>query len=95
MDADAVGVPERRLSRVTPLLALLGRDNRRRRFLEHLLVAALERAVALAEVDDRAVVVAENLELDVARVLDVFLHVEIAVAESSRRLRLRLAVERR
>ena len=24
MDADAVGVPERRLSRITPLLALLG-----------------------------------------------------------------------
>jgi hypothetical protein len=35
-------------------------------FLDELLVAALDGAVALAEVDDRAVPVAEDLDLDVA-----------------------------
>ena len=33
---------------------------------------ALDRALALAEVDDGAVVIAEDLELDVTRPLDVF-----------------------
>ena len=50
-------------------------------FLEQLLVAALDRALALAEVDDGAVMVAEDLELDVARVLDVLLDVDVADAE--------------
>src|SRR3954470_1480889 len=45
----------------------------RRRFLDHLLMAALERAVALEEVDDVAVAVAEYLHFDVARALDIFL----------------------
>ena len=53
-----------------------------------LLVAALDRAFALAEVDDGAVVIAEDLDLDVARVLDVLLDVD--VAEPERRLRLPL-----
>ena len=39
---------------------------RRRRLLDHLLVAALQRAVALAERDDLAAPVAEDLHLDVA-----------------------------
>src|SRR5262249_36573431 len=59
---------------------LLG-DGHRRRFLEQLLVTALDRALALAEVDDGAVVVAEDLELDVPRVLDVFLEIDIADAD--------------
>ena len=36
-------------------------------YLDHLLVAALHRAVALAEVDRVAEAVAEDLDLDVAR----------------------------
>ena len=61
--------------------ALLWRDDRRGRFLEDLLVAALQRAVALAEVDRVAVAVAEHLEFDVARVGEIFLHVDGVVAE--------------
>ena len=53
-----------------------------------LLVPALDRALALAEVHDVAVVVAEDLELDVARRLDVLLDVDVADAE--RRLGLAL-----
>src|SRR5271165_6993528 len=44
-----------------------GRDGGRRRFLDQLLMAALDRAVALAEMNDRAVLVAEDLDLDMAR----------------------------
>ena len=43
----------------------------RRRLLQHLLVAALHRAVALEEVDDVAVRVAEHLHFDVARPVEV------------------------
>src|SRR4029077_7351713 len=51
--------------------------------------AALDRAFALAEVDDRAVVIAEHLELDVPRILDVLLDVDVADAERGFGLALR------
>ena len=44
-----------------------GIDGRRGRFLEHLLVPALDRTVALAEVDDVAVPVGKHLHFDVPR----------------------------
>ena len=62
-------------------LAHLGVDVRARRLLDHLLVAALDRAVALAEVDHVAVRVGEHLDLDVARVLEVALEVDAVVGE--------------
>ena len=55
---------------------------RRRRLLDHLLVAALQRAVALEQVDDIAVAVAEHLHLDMARPLDIFLDQHPVVAEA-------------
>src|SRR5439155_7685308 len=58
--------------------------------LEHLLVAPLHRAFALAEGDD-AVRVAEELDLDVTRPLDVALAEDPVVAEG----RFRLAPSRR
>src|SRR5690606_6098546 len=61
--------------------ALLGGDARRRRFLDHLLVAALHRAVALAQVDGVALAIGQHLDLHVARILQVLLHVDLAVAE--------------
>ena len=45
---------------------------RRGGFLDHLLVAALERAIAFEQVDDIAVAIAEHLHLDMARALDPF-----------------------
>jgi hypothetical protein len=65
----------------------------RGRFLDHLLVAALERAVALEQVHDVAVAVAEHLHLDVARREDVFLNQHAVVAKRARRLSL-CALER-
>ena len=59
----------------------------RRRLLDHLLVAALQRAVALVEMDGVAVAVGEHLHLDVARRGDVFLDQHARVAERAVRLR--------
>lgn len=58
-----------------------GRQGGRGGLLEDLLVTALQRAVALAEVDHIAVAVGDDLKLDVARLLEVALHIDGAVAE--------------
>jgi hypothetical protein len=71
------------------LLAQLGRHERRGRFLDDLLVAALHGALALAEVDGAALAVAEDLHLDVARLGHVLFEVDAVVAERGARLALR------
>src|SRR6185369_7305980 len=63
------------------------RQARRRRLLDDLLIAALHRAVALAERQHAAAPVAEDLHLDVARRLDPTLDeqarlLEVAAAEA-------------
>ena len=57
-------------------------DEGRRRFLDHFLVAALDRALALPQVDAVAVRVAQHLDLDVARLLDELLDEDAVVAEA-------------
>src|SRR4051812_49171705 len=52
-------------------------------------MTALNGALALAEMDDAAVLIAENLELDVARRLDVLLEIHVGDAEGRFRLALR------
>ena len=64
------------------------------RFFQQLLMAALDGALALSEADDVAVLVGQHLEFDVARVLDVLLHVEVAIAEGFGGFGLRLLVKR-
>src|SRR5215212_5804848 len=49
-------------------------------------MSSLNRAVALAEVDAVSVLVGEDLNLDVARVLDVLLDVDVAVLKRRGRL---------
>src|SRR5690606_32019789 len=63
------------------LRALLGGDAGGGSLLDDLLVAALHRAVALAQVDGVALAVGEHLDLHVARVLQELLHVDHVVAE--------------
>ena len=87
--ADRLGQRDRLLAH---LLARRLVEQRRRRLLDDLLVAALDRAFALAEIDDVAVLVAEHLDLDVARIDDELLDEHAVVAE--RGLRLRLASAR-
>ena len=62
-------------------LALRGIQRRRRRFLDHLLVPPLQRAFALEQRDQIAVAVADDLHLDMARIVDVFLDQHAVVAE--------------
>ena len=62
-------------------VALLGVEGGRGGLLQHLLVAALQRAVALAEMHAVAVAVAQHLDLDVARLAEVFLEIDRVVAE--------------
>ena len=81
--ADAVRESQRRLD---DLAAQRVRQVGRGSDLHDLLVAALDAALALAEVGDRAVLVAEDLHLDVPGARDHLLHVEIAVAEGAERL---------
>ena len=69
--------------------ALLLADRRGGRLLQHLLVAALRGAVALEEVQHRAVGVAHDLHLDVAAGLDVLLDQDRVVPERRPRLALR------
>ena len=70
------------------LRAQLGRHARSGRFFQHLLVAALHRAVALEQVDAVALGVAEHLDLDVARALHVFFDQHGVAAEAVARLAL-------
>src|SRR6185312_3009158 len=50
--------------------------------LDDLLMAALDRAFAFAEMHDVAVAVAEHLDLDVARLLDILLDKDPVVAKA-------------
>src|SRR5690606_4305541 len=74
------------VDRFTDLLAPLGRQGGRGGLFQHLLVTALQRAVAFAQVDDVAVAVGDDLDLDVARLLEIALHIDGAVAEGGQGL---------
>ena len=60
-------------------------QSRRRRLFDNLLMPPLDRAIALAERDNGAVFVAENLDFDMPRVREVFLDEYPAVAECGSR----------
>ena len=62
------------------------RERGRGRLLDQLLMAALNRAIALAEGHDAAVDVSEHLDLDVAGVLEVLLDVDVGGSEGALRL---------
>ena len=61
-------------------------SRRRGRFLDQLLVSALDRALALAEREDAALAVGEHLDLDVPSRDDRLLEIERRLAERSLRL---------
>ena len=67
--------------------AFFGRQSGRRRFLDQLLVPALDRAVSLAQRHDRSARVAQQLDLDVTRRPDLAFQVDGTVAEGRPRLR--------
>ena len=65
--------------------------HRTRRFLDHLLMTTLHRAVALAEVQGVAVAVGKHLEFDMARAHDGFFEDQFRGAEGVQRLGSRAA----
>ncbi len=83
---DVAGGARRAHRRRAHRAAQLRRHGDARRLLDHLLVAALHRALALAQVTAWCRAVAEHLDLDVARPYDVLLDVDRVVAERVLRL---------
>jgi GNAT superfamily N-acetyltransferase len=80
--ARRLGNADGRLADFVAQLAEFIFEQRRRRFLDQFLVAALHRAVALAQMNDFALVVAENLNFDVVRILDEFFDVNAGIAKA-------------
>ncbi|MNF72928.1 hypothetical protein D3C84_549180 [compost metagenome] len=66
---------------LTDELAHLFGDAGCRRLFHHLLVTALHGAVPLTQIEGGTLTVCQHLDLDVARVLQVFLHVDHVVLE--------------
>jgi hypothetical protein len=66
-------------------LPKFGREHRTGRLLDELLVPALNRAVALAQVNDIAVLVGHDLDFDVGAVTELF-DVDFGIAEPGLRL---------
>ena len=89
-DADIAEFGHRARDDGADLLALRRVERGRGAFLPDLLVAALQRTVALAEMNRAALAVAEHLDLDVARLGEIFFEIDRVVAEG--RLRLDLGV---
>ena len=89
LDGARVAVPDgfsRRNRRARHPLAELRRHRGRWALLDHFLMTALRRAIALEEVEHAAVGAAEHLHLDVAGPIDEPLGVERAVSERGDRL---------
>ena len=87
----AVAAPDRGIDRATrDLLTKLLADRCGRRLFDHLLIAALDRALALSEADAAPVLVDRDLRLDVTHALEAALDVEARVAEGRLGLRARL-----
>ena len=80
-DAEIFELAHRLGHRLADGVARGGVERGRGAFLPDLLVAALQRAVALAEMDGAALAVAQHLDLDVARPLEIFLEIDRVVAE--------------
>ena len=74
-DPDIAELAHGRGHDLADLAALLRVEDRGRAFLPNLLVAPLQRAVALAEMNGVAATVAEHLDLDVPRLFEVFLKI--------------------
>ena len=61
-------------------------EERARRLLDDFLMPPLDRAFALAEIDNVAVRIAQNLDLDMPRLLDIFFDKDAVVGKARLRL---------
>ena len=71
------------------LVALDGVEGRGMGLFPDLLVAALQRTIALAQMHRAALAVAQDLDFDVARLLEIFLDIDFVIAEGGLGFRLR------
>src|SRR5215467_174258 len=76
-------LPRQRHSSLGHASADLRRNRRRRALFQDFLVAALDGAIALAQMHHVSMMVAQNLDLYMARALDVLFHQQRAVAEGA------------
>ena len=70
--------PNRDLAHTAPHLGI---DDRRRRFFQHLLMATLQRTLALPQVNRMTMLVGQNLHFNVPRIDDRFFDVHFVIAE--------------
>src|SRR5512142_203486 len=75
---DCLGGRDRHVSHAPPELLV---HERRRRLLDQLLMPSLERAIELAQVDDIAMRICQDLDLNVARIFEQLLQIDVPVAE--------------
>ncbi len=98
-DAEIAELGERARDHRADFAARRKVEGRRGRFLPYLLMAALQRAVALAQMKHLAVRIGDHLDLDMTRLLEIFLDIDRVVAERGLRFgacgRQRLAQFRR
>ena len=80
-DAEIFDVAHRFGDGLADLVAAVGIERGRGAFLPDFLMPALQRAVALAEMDGAAFAVAEHLDLDVARPFEISFQIKRVVAE--------------
>ena len=85
-DAEILDLAHRLGDGLADLVARGGIEGGGGAFLPDFLMPALQRAVALAEMDGAALAVAEDLNFDVARPLQIFLEIKRIVAECGFRL---------
>src|SRR6516165_7281735 len=84
LDRSSVAVPDRRQEIDRRLVQPPSRRFGKRRgggFLDHFLIPALKRAIALAEMENAPVPKTQHLNFDVASALDVALDIKRSVAE--------------
>src|SRR5690349_8345716 len=68
--------------------AQVGIVDRRRALFDHFLMAPLDRAFTLAEMDHVAMIVGKDLDLDMSRTFDCFFQIERGIAKGRGSLRL-------
>ena len=76
-----IQLAHRRRAGFANLAALAVVQGRRGPFLPDLLVAALQRAIALAQMHGMALAIAENLDFNMARLFQIFFEIDRIVAE--------------
>ena len=80
-DAEIADIAHGFCDRLADHIARAGIERRRGAFLRNLLVATLQGTIAFTEMDGMTLAVAEHLDFDMARALEIFLDIDDIVAK--------------